>query len=213
MLRWVDRKLLEASGEKEPGKRPDPLDVLVKTVLSQNTSDGNRDRAYQGLRGRFPSWERVMTADPRDIEEAIRPGGLGRQKSVRIKRMLQSIKQREGKLDLKRVCKMETQDALEYLYSFKGVAEKTAAVVLLFSCQKPVFPVDTHILRVSKRLGLLPVKADARKAHALMGELVPPEAAYRLHLNFIEHGRKICRPKPMCGECTLNTRCISAFKV
>lgn len=212
LVRKLDKLLQKEHGDKVPPPGgTDPLDELVLTVLSQNTNDKNRDRAYNELRKRFPAWENVMDARPLDIEDAIRVGGLAKQKSERIKAMLAEIKRREGKLDLGRICEMPRDEALAYLYSFKGVAEKTAAIVMLFSCGEPVFPVDTHIFRVSKRLGLMPEKDDAKKAHKAMGELVPDNIMYRFHINLIEHGRAICSPaKPKCGECCLSRECPSA---
>lgn len=214
LVKWCDKKLLAEYGDKvRPEKRPDPIDELVLTVLSQNTNDVNRDRAYQGLRARFPSWEEVMAAPVEQVEEAIRVGGLARQKSARIKQMLVGIREREGSLSLRRICGMPLVRAREYLHSFKGVGDKTAAIVLLFCCGKPVFPVDTHIHRISKRLGLAPEKADAAKAHRIMGEIVPEGIMYRLHINMIQHGRKICRArKPDCGACCLKAKCPSAGK-
>jgi len=214
LVTWCDRKLLIEYGDKKPPKKTEkPLDTLVLTVLSQNTNDVNRDRAHAELKRRYPSWEEVMEAPEKDIAEAIRVGGLSNRKAARIKKMLRQIKKREGRLDLSRVCKMEPREALEYLYSFKGVGEKTAAVVLLFSCGKPLFPVDTHIMRLSKRLGLVQDKGNAKKAHRIMEELVPSEIMYRFHINLIQLGRKICRPRnPECGACCLNKKCPSAFR-
>ncbi len=214
LARWCDRRLQKEYGDRTPEETPDPLDTLILTVLSQNTNDVNRDRAYKALRAGLPRWEDVLEARPAKIEKLIRVGGLAKQKSVRIKAMLEQIKEREGKLDLQRVCKMPVESALEYLYSFQGVGEKTAAIVLLFSCGKPVFPVDTHIRRISGRLGLVPEKKSAAEAHRIMGELVAPEAYYRFHLNLIDHGRRICRArKPMCEECCLKLKCPSANRI
>jgi len=215
LIRWCDKRLKKDYGDKVlPRVRKDPLDELVLTVLSQNTNDLNRDRAYAELRARFPRWEDVLCAPVKRIEAAIRVGGLAGQKSARIKAMLGLIKEREGKLELGRICGMPEEDALHYLYSMKGVGEKTAACVLLFSCGKPVFPVDTHILRVSKRLWLVPEKAGAKEAHKIMGEMVPKKAVYRFHLNVIEHGRRTCHPrKPECSACCLNEKCPSAHRI
>lgn len=213
LANWCDDRLKNEYGDKAPEGNPDPLDTLILTVLSQNTSDVNRDRAYEALRKDLPFWEDVLRARPAKVEKLIRPGGLAKQKSARIKAMLAEIKKREGKLDLKTVCTMPVEQALEYLYSFKGVGEKTAAVVLLFACGKPVFPVDTHVLRLARRLGLVPETSNANHAHRIMGELVEPPAYYRFHVNLIEHGRRICRArKPQCPGCCLNLKCPSAFR-
>lgn len=215
LVRWCDHRLRKEYGDKAgPRRRPDPLDELILTVLSQNTNDVNRDRAYHKLRERFPGWDGVAAAPARKIEAAIRVGGLAKQKSARIKAMLRLIKEREGRLNLESLCKMQREEALDYLYSIKGVGEKTAACVLLFSCGKPVFPVDTHIHRLSKRLGLVPQKTGAKQAHGIMGELVPDKAVYCFHINMIEHGRKICHPrKPECNKCCLNKKCPSADRI
>jgi len=214
LVKWCDNKLKGEYGDRKRKQRPDPLRTLVLTVLSQNTNDVNRDRAFKEFKRRFPGWEDVLAAPVREVEEAIRAGGLAKQKSARIQAMLAEIKEREGGLDLKRICRMPRDQALDYLYSFKGVGKKTAAIVLLFSCGVPVFPVDTHIFRVTRRLGLVPEKANADKAHDIMDELVADDAKYRFHINLIEHGRNICHPrKPECSSCCLNAKCKSAFKI
>jgi endonuclease-3 len=212
---WCDRSLAREYGDKaRPKRRTPPLAELVLTVLSQNTNDRNRDRAFGELTRRFPSWEDVLAAPAESVEDAIRVGGLARQKSRRIQAMLHEIKRREGRLDLRRICRMSREDALSYLYSFKGVGRKTAAIVLLFSCGKPVFPVDTHIFRLSGRLGLLPEKSNPDKAHDVMDELVPDEIKYRFHINMIEHGRNICGArKPLCEDCCLSKKCPQAFRI
>jgi endonuclease III len=215
LVRWCDGRLRQEFGDRVPPRpRPDPLDELVLTVLSQNTNDVNRDRAYAELRRRWPRWEDLLAADVAEIEDAIRGGGLARQKSARIQAMLRGIADREGKLSLERLRELPRAEALAYLYSFKGVGAKTAAIVMLFACGVPVFPVDTHVLRVGKRLGLLPAPADADQAHEIMGALVPDERMYRFHINLIAHGRATCHArKPECGSCCLRMKCPSAFKV
>jgi endonuclease III len=215
LVRWCDQRLTREYGDQvPPRRRPDPLDELVLTVLSQNTNDVNRDRAYSELRRRWPTWDQVLAAPVSEVEDAIRVGGLARQKSARLQAILREIREREGALSLARLCRLSREDALAYLYSFKGVGDKTAAIVLLFCCGEPVFPVDTHIFRVSRRLGLAPERATAGQAHEIMGAVVPAEAMYRLHLNLIEHGRRTCHPrKPECERCCLRSKCPSAFKV
>lgn len=215
LVRWCDLRLRAEYGEKTPPRRrPDPLTELILTVLSQNTNDQNRDRAFAELKRRFPSWDKALAAPAEEIEAAIRGGGLARQKAARIKTMLETIRKQEGELSLRRVCRRPQAEALDYLRSFKGVGAKTAACVLLFACGRPVFPVDTHVFRVAGRLGLLEKSLNAEKAHGVMAELVADEAVYRLHKNLIEHGRQRCHPrKPECGACCLNSRCPSAFRV
>jgi endonuclease-3 len=214
-IEWLDRRLVEEYGDPvPPAKRPDPLDELILTVLSQNTNDRNRDRAYGELRRRFPTWAAVLAATPAEVEDAIRVGGLACRKSLRIQRMLGVIAEREGALRLGRLRRMPLPVAREYLLSLSGVGEKTAAIVLLFSCGRPVFPVDTHVLRLTRRLGLIPARTTADKAHALLGAAVPEEMMYRFHLNLIAHGRGICHPrKPECARCCLRKKCPGAFRI
>lgn len=212
LIRWLDRELAAAYGDRvRPRRPPDPLDELILTVLSQNTNDVNRDRAYSALRGRLPSWEAVAAAPREEVEELIRTGGLARQKSERIQAMLGIIREREGGLTLRRLCRMPMAEAKEYLRSLKGVGEKTTAIVLLFSCGMPAFPVDTHILRVGKRLGIIPARATADQAHEHLRPRVPAELMYRFHINLIEHGRRVCHPrKPACRGCCLSEKCPGA---
>ncbi|HUT54672.1 MAG TPA: endonuclease III [bacterium] len=215
MARWIHARLAKEYGEQAPPEpRTDPLDELCLTLLSQNTNDLNRDRAYAELRRRFPTWAEVAAAPVKKVEDAIRAGGLAHQKSARLQAMLREIARREGRLDLSRICRMTRDEALDYLYSFKGVGRKTAAIVLLFSCGVPVFPVDTHIHRVSRRLGIVPMKADADQAHDVLDLMVPDKMKYGLHINMIAHGRKVCHPrKPECAACCLRKKCPSAFRI
>ena len=208
LLAWVFKRLRERFGKKTGARQKDLISVLVLTVLSQNTNDLNRDRAFANLRQKFPKWPDLLKAPAHEIEKTIRVGGLSRQKAARIKDILSRIKDERGNLDLSFLCGMTMQDAQKYLLGFKGIGEKTAAVLLLFGCGMPAFPVDTHIFRVSKRLGILPQKAFEKKAHQVLGALVAPEACHELHLNMIEHGKKICRArKPECPICPLKARC------
>jgi len=213
-ITWVFKRLRPRFGEKPQRKDRDLTAILIRTVLSQNTNDRNRDRAYLNLKRKFPRWEHLLAARQSEIERAIRVGGLSRQKAKRIKDILAGIKKDKGKFDLSFLCRSQVDDARKYLLGFKGIGEKTAAVVLLFGCGMPLFPVDTHILRVTKRLGVLPPKTTAEKAHQLLAPLVPGELCYELHLNLIQEGRKICHArKPECPACPLNTRCLYYRKV
>jgi endonuclease III len=205
---WVFKRLRERFGQKKPSRQKDLTSLLVLTVLSQNTNDTNRDRAFKNLKQKFPKWQYLLKARSGEIEKAIRVGGLSKQKAARIKDILSRIKGERGNLDLSFLCRMPMQDAQKYLLGFKGIGEKTAAVVLLFGCGMPAFPVDTHIFRVSKRLGLIPQKANEKKAHQVMAALVAHDACYELHLNMIELGKKICKArKPECPICPLKSRC------
>jgi len=185
-----------------------PTEELVRTILSQNTNDVNRDRAFNQLRQRFPTWHKVATAPTHELAEAIRPGGLADIKAPRIQHALSEIGRMSGDYDLSFICRVDTQEALRWLTSLPGVGPKTAACVLLFACEKPVMPVDTHILRVLTRLGLWPEGTSAEKAHVLLATLVEPEHVYPLHINLIRHGRQVCKPRePRTSECILRDLC------
>ncbi len=189
-------------------RRDDPLESLIVTILSQNTNDINRDKAYERLRERFRSWQEIHDAPEEEIADAIRVGGLANIKSRRIKEILHSIKAEHGEFDLSFLRDIPTEEAEKALLSYKGVGLKTAKVVLLFSLGKEVFPVDTHIHRVSKRLGLVPEKATREQTHEIMGDLVPPKKMYPFHLNLISHGRKVCTARaPRCPDCVLASLC------
>jgi endonuclease-3 len=189
----------------------DPLDELVQTVLSQNTSDLNSGRAFRSLKAAFPSWDAVARARPAAVEEAIRPGGLARTKSRRILRILGEVRRREGRHDLRRLRGLPAGEARRGLEGLEGVGPKTRSCVLLFACRKPAFPVDTHVHRIVVRLGLVPPRASAALAQALLEPHVPEARALDLHLNLIRLGREVCRPRtPLCGSCPLCRRCAHA---
>lgn len=204
----VDRILREIYGEKTRPLTEDPLDGLIRTILSQNTSDVNSRQAFARLKEKFPVWGQVLDAGADEIEQAIRPGGLSRIKAGRIKEILGIIHRKKGNLSLQFLERCSTTEALDFLLSLPGVGRKTACVELLFYFGRPVFPVDTHILRVSKRLGWIPLRFSADKAHILLDRVIPPSLKLRLHLNLIEHGRKLCLPrKPKCYRCPLVRYC------
>jgi endonuclease III len=185
-----------------------PLDELVLTILSQNTNDRNRDIAYARLRARFPSWAAVAAAPVGELEQAIRPGGISRVKSERIKRILHAIERQRGGLALDWLEQAPRAQALEFLEALPGVGRKTAACVLLFSYDRPELPVDTHFYRVATRLGLLRPKASFREAHETLLALTDPEDIYELHVNLIRHGRRLCKPqRPICEGCPLLRVC------
>jgi endonuclease-3 len=191
----------------ERSRRP-PLDVLVSTILSQNTSDTNSRPAFRNLKEKFKTWEEVERARVSQIEKAIRRGGLGNIKAKRIKEVLKEIRRREGKISLGRLKKLSDTEGFDYLRTLKGVGEKTAACVLLFSLRRNILPVDTHILRVSKRLGLIHPKTTLKDAHGLLGKIIPKKDVYPFHLNLIRHGREICHARnPSCSTCFLNRIC------
>lgn len=207
-------RLEEVFGRPGPGRRYPPLDELVLTVLSQHTSDTNRDRAYAALRRRFPTWERVLHARRTGVEKAIRAGGLARTKSKVIQDLLRRVLLDQGRLDLDVLKTMPLEEAKAYLHGLRGVGEKTACCVLLFSCGRPAFPVDTHIHRVARRLGWVPAKATPDRSHALLAALIPPARYLAAHVNLITLGRQICRARaPRCPACPLRRRCRFAARL
>jgi endonuclease-3 len=181
-----------------------PVEELVRTVLSQNTNDRNRDVAYARLRERFPSWEAVRDAPAAEVIEAIRPGGLAQQKGPRIQQILRDIGDR---IDLDWLAEAPREEAIAYLTALPGVGRKTAACVQIFSFGLPEVPVDTHVYRVGGRLGLFPSGASLERAHDEMLAITRPADAYELHMNLIRHGREVCRPVPLCEQCGLRRMC------
>ena len=185
------------------------IDELISTILSQNTNDTNRDRAFTTLKERFPTWELVRDAPEEEVIAAIKTAGLANQKGPRIQNLLRQVTEQRGNLDLQFLPDMSTDEASAWLMSFKGVGPKTTAIVLQFSLGKAAFPVDTHIYRVSGRLGLRPGKMSADRAHDHLAQLFPQETYYAAHLNIIRLGREICSARnPKCDICPLNDICI-----
>jgi len=208
-LKKINDILEREFGIPEREGNEDPLDSLIHTILSQNTNDTNSGKAYDNLTTNFRTWEDILLADVDEIAKVIRVGGLARQKSIRIKEVLSWVKNTYGKLNLDFICDMDTSEAIKLLTNLKGVGLKTANVMLCFACGKEVFPVDTHIFRTSKRLGLVPSNASPDKAHEIMGQLFPEGKAYPLHVNMITFGRTICHAqKPKCRECPLIDYCV-----
>ncbi len=177
-------------------------------MLSQATTDVQTDRSFGELRRRFPTWEKVRDARTSGIAHAIRASGLSKQKAPRIKKALEQITRERGRIELRFLKKMPAEEAFRWLMSIKGVGSKTASIVLLFCFDKAFFPVDTHIHRVTKRLGWIPHNATADKAHAILGTDVPAKLHYRLHLNLIQLGRQICQARaPRCSVCPVTDLC------
>ncbi|HSF81186.1 MAG TPA: endonuclease III [Anaerolineales bacterium] len=204
----VHDKLIEHYGFPEWRNPLPPLDELVSTILSQNTNDTNRDRAFESLRKRFPTWEQVRDAPEAAVIESIRPAGLANQKGPRIQAVLREITTQRGELCLDFLKDYTAETAKAWLLQFKGVGPKTAAIVLQFSLGHPAFPVDTHIYRLSGRIGLRPANMNAEQAHQHLAGLLPPEAYYAAHLNLIRLGREICQArKPNCPDCPVNSLC------
>jgi endonuclease III len=207
-LRAVLRKLERAYGSPPWTPHHDPLGELVATILSQNTSDVNSDRAYAALRTAFPTWDEVADAQLDDLATVIRSGGLAKLKGRRIQAILHTLKARQGHLRLDFLMDMPMPAARAFLAEFSGVGPKTVACVLLFACGHPAFPVDTHIHRVTTRLGLLPAGCTAERAHAVLEPLIPPTQVYAAHVNLIGHGRTVCKARlPGCQHCCLRTSC------
>lgn len=185
-----------------------PVDELVSTILSQNTNDLNRDRAFNALQSRFPTWEAVRDAKTKDVIDAIRPAGLANQKGPRIQKVLHAVTDERGSLDLSFLKDLPLEEARSWLTRFNGVGPKTAAIVLCFSLNRPAFPVDTHIYRVTGRIGLRPEKMTVEQAHPYLESLLPPETYYAAHLNLIRLGREICHArKPDCPHCPIRNLC------
>ena len=208
----VDRLVAEAP---LPEWRPhqDPVGELALTLLSQNTSDTNSGRAYQQLLARFPDWDAVIAAHVDEVEDAIRVGGLAKTKAPRMQALLAELRGRLGDdWDASLLRTMPMPEAKEWLISLPGVGPKTAACVMLFSLGRPALPVDTHVERVSKRLGLLHAKVSAVNAHDLLEGQMDSELYYDYHVAVIRHGRRVCKaPLPICDRCVLADSCPSAF--
>ncbi len=205
MVEEVARRLRERYGPIPARVEQDPLDLLIRTILSQNTSDRNRDLAYSSLRARFPSWEEVLAAPEEEIAEAIKPAGLHLQRARRIKEVLSRIREERGDLSLAFLAELPTEEAETWLLSLPGVGKKTAYVVLLFAFKRPVFPVDTHIQRIATRLGLIARGDDPHKA---LAPLIPKGKKLELHLHLIRFGRETCRARnPSCPSCPLLHLC------
>ena len=182
-----------------------PIAELVRTVLSQNTSDGNRDRAYERLRARFPTWEEVRDAPLDELIEALRPGGLANTKAPRIQAILRELDEHP---DLDWLEDAPREKAMDFLTSLPGVGRKTAACVMIFTFDRPEIPVDTHVKRVGTRLGLFRERASFDEAHDEILRMVDPEDAYEFHINLIRHGRAVCKAqRPLCEGCPLLRMC------
>jgi endonuclease-3 len=204
----IHERLLAFYGEPIWRNPLPAVDELVSTILSQNTNDINRDRGFNALRTKFPTWEEVRDAHPQDVIDAIRSAGLANQKGPRIQQVLRSITEERGSLDLSFLADLSVDEARTWLTRFHGVGPKTAAIVLCFSLGKPAFPVDTHIYRVTGRIGLRPERMTVEQAHPHLESLFPPETYYPAHLNIIRLGREICTARrPYCEKCPIVDLC------
>ncbi len=209
-MRRVNDQLREKYGHREPHAR-DPLDGLILIILSQATNDVNCDRAFSGLKAAFPTWDLALKAPVSEIADAIRSGGLANQKAARIRQLLGEIFADQGDFDLGWMHEASAEKCEAYLSKFHGVGPKTVACVLVFFLGKPAFPVDTHVFRICKRLGWIRDKANEVEAHRVLKEIVPDACKLDLHVNFIAHGRVICRADgnggPKCGDCVIRKHC------
>jgi endonuclease-3 len=204
----IYRILFELYGQATWQVPATPLDELMSTILSQNTNDRNRDKAFHKLKEIFPSWEQVRDAPLEKVVDAIHSAGLANQKGARMQTILKQVTQETGGLDLTFLAKLKPVEARQWLLKFKGVGPKTASIVMQFSLQHPAFPVDTHIYRVTGRLGLRPAKLSVEKTHLWMEELFNQEQYGPGHLNLIRHGRKVCHSRnPDCPKCPLKRNC------
>jgi endonuclease-3 len=206
-LRWVLDRLFAHYGRGTP-PLSDPIDELVGTILSQNTSDRNAARAFAALKTRYPSWEEVLRASPDDLAATIRSGGLATVKAARIQQALTAIREARGALDLGFLATLPLPEARRWLATLPGVGDKTASCVLLFAFGRPALPVDTHVQRVVGRLGLVPARSSPDRIAAMLEARISPAEVYDLHMSLIRHGRTICGAgRPRCEVCVLAARC------
>ncbi|HLV33640.1 MAG TPA: endonuclease III [Spirillospora sp.] len=204
----VAAALVELYGVPQWRKDTPPVDELVNCILSQNTNDTNRDRGYDALKARYPTWQDVVDAPTDELIDTIRVAGLANQKGPRIQEVLRIIQAEQGDYNIDFLNDLPLDEAKAWLTSLPGVGPKTAAIVLCFAFGRPAFPVDTHVHRVSRRIGFLPNNTSADKAHPIMEAIVPPDDYYAFHINLIQHGRSICHARnPLCERCPLTEYC------
>jgi len=213
--RTIARRLARAYGSGHAARptpeQRDPLDELILTLLSQHTSDINRDRAFEALRARYPSWDEVLGARVTSVRAAINPGGLAATKAPRIQAILREVLDREGRLSLARLHDMRDDEVVAYLTSLPGIGVKTAACVLAFSLGRPALPVDTHVQRIAVRLGFARMNDRVERVQHIWESMIPPSKRKDLHLDLIAHGRSVCRAqRPACGSCVVADLCPSA---
>ena len=211
--RLVNSRLTSEYGAKVWNRREDPLDTLIETILSQNTSDLNSGRAFEALKARYNTWRDVLSADQAEVADTIRSGGLAEIKASRIRGVLEYLAEERGALSLDFLNEMDPKEAEFWLTSLDGVGPKTAAIVLLFSLGKPAFPVDTHVYRVSRRIGLTSRTSSRAVVQRELERIVSQEQYYNMHINLIEHGRRKCRARaPKCDQCSVSDLCDSYSK-
>lgn len=207
-FKYIVLNLESTFGEPKLSPKSDPLAMMIRIILSQATTGTNSRRTFQNLKDKFGDWENVFNAKESEVADAIRLGGLADQKAKVIKDVLTKLKEEHGSLSLKFVEKMSNEEAQNFLQSFRGIGPKTAACTLLFALHKEIFPLDTHIFRIFKRMGILPTKISDKKAHELLDNIVPKGRFYSLHINLIRLGKEVCNPRdPKCEECPLVEYC------
>lgn len=213
-LREVMLALESVHGRARYVPRFDPLEELVSCILSQHSSDAASFPTFTRLRTRYPDWAELASTDPATLADVIRKAGLANQKAKAILGALAAIRETMGDYTLEPLRHWSTEDAENWLLSLPGVGPKTAAIVLCFALGRHAVPVDTHVSRVSQRLGLIPAGTDDKTAHQLLKRMVPVGDAFRFHLALIQHGRKICRAKkPLCVQCPVSHLCPTAREV
>ena len=204
----VAKRLEQLYERKKWRRRGTALDTLIGTILSQNTTDTNSGRAFRQLKDTYATYEDVLAAPVDDLIEVIRVAGLANQKAPRIQRSLQKLMDERGELDLEFLGDMDSEAARQWLTDIKGVGLKTASIVVCFSFNGLAFPVDTHVNRVSQRIGFTPEGTTPEKAHYIMEEIVPPKDYFAFHIQLIQHGRAVCKARsPKCDQCPLTNLC------
>lgn len=208
LIKKVNKLLIKQFGiPKRNSKLPNPVDMLIATILSQNTNDNNSYKAFKNLKEKYPTWEEAAKAKRTSIESVIKVAGLGKQKSAAIKGFLTEITEKKNKISLSYLKNMNESDAINELTNYNGVGVKTASCVLLFAMDRNICPVDTHVHRTVNRIGIVNAKTPD-KTFLLLNKNFPPKIAHSFHTNLIRLGREICKPKnPSCGICPLNKLC------
>ncbi len=208
LVRRIEAILRKEYGVPKVAPARTLLDALVETILSQNTTDKNSSRAFAALRKRYPRWQEVLAAPTADIVATIRSAGLANTKAPRIQAILRRLQEERGRPSLKHLARMNHAAAMEYLMSLPGVGPKTAACTLLFGMGRDVFPVDTHIHRLCRKLGIVSNFASAEQTQETMATLFPKGRGLSLHVNLIRHGRLVCKAqRPRCRDCMLAGLC------
>jgi endonuclease III len=213
-VRYIIQNLESTYGIPKAREKSDPLDMLVKIILSQATSDTNSARTFAALKKRYPTWERAANARTSTLAATIRDGGLSNQKAKVIKELLRQIREQHGTLELGFLHELPVEAARDYLAQFRGIGPKTVACTLLFACGHDIFPLDTHIFRILRRVGLIPLRGSDAEAHRIMDSIVPKGKFYSFHVNLVRHGRTVCKPQePLCERCPIIEYCDYAEKV